>query len=179
MKNTNMLVALIVIFAVMAIVFYQYKQVKEDFGNSRYATDNINYEKINVSGDLNEKVFQVPGNYLSKVPQRLGDVSYGNNINYNQYDASLKALDINKQGESELPPVIFDRDIYAVKSSRLKASGDMFRGDIPITPYSTGGWFEANVNPAKDLQVGYYNTSFGNSADTAKKMQNLISKYKN
>jgi hypothetical protein len=72
---------------------------------------------------------------------------------------------INAAGEA-IQPVVYDRYIYANRHSRLRANGDMIRGDLPIVPCNNG-WFNVSVTPSIDLQQGAMNVMGGISNKTA------------
>jgi|LauGreDrversion4_2_1035121.scaffolds.fasta_scaffold00325_13 hypothetical protein len=72
-------------------------------------------------------------------------------------------------------PIIYDRYIYANKSSRQRGAGDPIRGDLPIVPVS-GNWFipsQAN-SPSINLQQGAMNVMGGVNNETSNSLANLI-----
>lgn len=72
-------------------------------------------------------------------------------------------------------PIIYDRYIYANKSSRQRGAGDPIRGDLPIVPVS-GNWFipsQAN-SPGINLQQGAMNVMGGVNNETSNALANLI-----
>lgn len=67
---------------------------------------------------------------------------------------------VNALGETE-NVVNYNRPMFAnLANTRLRAQGDMIRGDLPITPCNTG-WFQVSVNPNLDLQAGAMNVMGG------------------
>ena len=79
-------------------------------------------------------------------------------------------------GASSEQPLIYNRLIYSVKKSRNYASGDFFRGDLPITPQQNNGWFKSSISPVEASVVGYLGTDTG-VAQTAKQMRELKSSF--
>ena len=72
-------------------------------------------------------------------------------------------------------PIVYDRYIYANKSSRQRGAGDPIRGDLPIVPVS-GTWFipsQAN-SPSINLQQGAMNVMGGVNNETSNALANLI-----
>jgi hypothetical protein len=79
---------------------------------------------------------------------------------------------VNGLGEA-CQAVVYDRYIYANRNSRLRAMGDVIRGDLAITPCS-GNWFTPSVQPNIDLQEGALNVLGGFDAEQQKKLSDLI-----
>jgi hypothetical protein len=69
--------------------------------------------------------------------------------------------------------VIYDRYIYANRNSRLRAQGDMIRGDLNIIPCQAD-WFRPSVQPHIDLQQGALNVIAGVQNTTAQQLANLV-----
>jgi hypothetical protein len=68
--------------------------------------------------------------------------------------------------------IIYDRYIFANRSSRLRAQGDPIRGDLPI-PLGSKGWFSVSANPHIDLHQGAMNVLGGTSNETSRSMAEL------
>jgi hypothetical protein len=66
---------------------------------------------------------------------------------------------INATGDV-IHPVVYDRYIYANRSSRLRQHGDPIRGDLAIVPCKQG-WFNVYPNLNIDLQEGAMNVLAG------------------
>jgi hypothetical protein len=79
---------------------------------------------------------------------------------------------INALGET-IQPLVYDRYIFANRHSRLRAQGDMIRGDLAIVPCKNG-WFNVSVNPVVDLQEGAMNVMGGISNTTANETAQMI-----
>ncbi len=96
----------------------------------------------------------------------------------NTYSTSTDILplgtmsDINSDGV-QTNPVVFKQFIAAGAKSRLRAHGDMIRGDIAIAP-NVGQWFNVSVTPSLDLQAGAINVMAGNNNESGTAMANLI-----
>lgn len=69
--------------------------------------------------------------------------------------------------------IIYDRQIYANKGSRLRGGGCPIRGDIPIKPQATG-WFQVSATPHIDLHQGAMNVLAGVDNETSKSMVSLL-----
>jgi hypothetical protein len=69
--------------------------------------------------------------------------------------------------------IIYDRQIYANKGSRLRGSGCPIRGDIPIKPHNTG-WFQVSAVPHIDLHQGAMNVLAGVNNETSNQMSLLL-----
>jgi hypothetical protein len=80
--------------------------------------------------------------------------------------------DINSEG-AQTNPVVYKQFIAAGAKSRLRAHGDMIRGDLAIAP-NVGQWFNVSVVPSLDLQAGAINVMAGNTNESGNKMANLI-----
>ena len=77
----------------------------------------------------------------------------------------------------ELPPVIYDRLMYAPQRSKLYAGGDAIRGDLAIEPSNHGGWFDVSVNPETDLRSGAMGILIGHNNEAGRELAALKSKY--
>lgn len=113
------------------------------------------YSDGNYNDTLNE-VYSKPGNFKashSNLP--VGDMT------------TLNAL-----GESQ-QPIIYDRFMFANRSSRLRSQGDKFRGDLAIAPINNG-WFNVSVQPNIDLEQGAMNVMAGINNESAQKLADLI-----
>jgi len=53
--------------------------------------------------------------------------------------------------------IVYDRQMYSLGKSRLRALGDHIRGDLPIVPSNSYGWFAVSANPHTDLNQGALN----------------------
>lgn len=69
--------------------------------------------------------------------------------------------------------ISYNRYMYSNKSSRLRAQGDPFRGDLPIVP-SSGNWFVPSVHPNLDLHAGALNVMGGVNNNTNHQLAQLI-----
>jgi hypothetical protein len=79
---------------------------------------------------------------------------------------------VNALGET-VQPIVYDRFIYANRSSRLRSQGDPIRGDLPIVPCAPE-WFRPSVHPNIDLQTGAMNVLGGVDNETTRAMADLI-----
>lgn len=88
----------------------------------------------------------------------------------------INTNDSNNYGvvEEELfaqAPIIFDRPIPVSTRSRLSEGSDPIRGDLPIEPNQTNGWFGSDAKPHLDLRRGVLDSS---SVNTAHKLEELM-----
>ena len=117
-----------------------------------------------------------PRDVTSTLSPRIGNVSYGANINYRMPENNLLAVEpLNPLGVSEdgeLQPIIYDRYMYANKKSRLSSQGDSIRGDLPIMP-AKGNWFTPSVTPHIDLKEGAMNVLGGQFNDTSNELSQM------
>lgn len=106
----------------------------------------------------------------STLSPRIGNVSYGANINYRPPAENFLAVDptnpLGVSSDGEIQPIIYDRYIYAPKKSRLYKYGDPIRGDLAIAPLS-GSWFIPSATPTLDLREGAINVMAGQYNETA------------
>lgn len=120
-----------------------------------------------------------PRDMTSTLSPRIGNVSYGANINYRPPEEKLLAVEpfnpLGVAADGEIQPIIYDRFMYANKKSRLYSLGDFIRGDLPIMP-STGDWFVPAVTPHIDLREGAMNVLGGQFNDTSNALSEM--KYK-
>ena len=57
---------------------------------------------------------------------------------------------------SNVDPVVYDRQIFMTRNTRLRAMGDQIRGDLRIRPIQSD-WFRPSANMIEDLQPGALN----------------------
>lgn len=79
---------------------------------------------------------------------------------------------VNPAGEVE-QSIVYDRYVYANRSSRLYAMGDPIRGDLPICKNNTG-WFQVSANPTIDLQQGAMNVLAGPQNEVTQEMTRFM-----
>lgn len=79
---------------------------------------------------------------------------------------------MNSLGDEE-QPIIYDRYMFANRSSRLYSQGDPIRGDLPIVP-ENNGWFNVSVQPNIDLKQGAMNVMGGINNETSQQLSDLI-----
>jgi hypothetical protein len=112
----------------------------------------------------------------STLSPRLGNVSYGANINYRPPEEKFLAVDpqnpLGVGADGEIQPIIYDRYIYAPKKSRLYRFGDPIRGDLAIAPL-TGSWFIPSSTPTLDLREGAINVMAGQFNETANSLAEM------
>jgi hypothetical protein len=96
--------------------------------------------------------------------------------NYDQSEIvdSLPISDMGVLGAdgSDENSIIVDRMIHANQKSRLRANGDMIRGDLHIVPHNTG-WFQVSATPHIDLHLGAMHVMGGLHNETAKDTSEL------
>lgn len=80
-------------------------------------------------------------------------------------NADPSCLCAGQEGE----PIVYDRYIISNRNNRLRAQGDMIRGDLPIAKTNTG-WFQTSAKPNEVLQQGALNVIAGLENSTAKEM---------
>lgn len=85
---------------------------------------------------------------------------------------SLPVADMTAVSEDKAP-IVYDRVIYANKNSRLRAQGDMIRGDLPIVP-NNSDWFRPSAKPSTALQPGAMNVIAGDNNETANALRKLM-----
>jgi hypothetical protein len=123
--------------------------------------------------------YTAPSQMTSTLSPRMGNVSYGANINYKPPKENFLAVDpLNPLGvaaDGEIQPIIYDRYIYAPKKSRLYRYGDPIRGDLAIAPLS-GSWFIPSSTPTLDLREGAINVMSGQYNETSNSLSEM--KYK-
>lgn len=93
-----------------------------------------------------------------------------------QHGAKLPMGDMtsnNQPIDKVVQPLVYDRLIFANRSSRLRSGGDPIRGDLYIKPMS-GNWFVPSVNPSVDLQQGALNVIAGVSNEQGKSISQGI-----
>lgn len=114
-----------------------------------------------------------PTHQSSSVTPRMGNVSYGANINYRPPPEQFLAVEPNNplgvSVDGEIQPIIHDRFIYSTKKSRLAFAGDPIRGDLPIMPLQ-GNWFAPAVTPHIDLREGALSVIGGRHNDTSNEL---------
>lgn len=136
----------------------------------------------------NVRAFRTNANYGAPVNPRIGQLNTTNVNNYQQMAEGLSNCHggpvptdtvvtgdtpfLTPDGEMK-NPIIYDRYIFANRSSRLRSQGDPIRGDLPIVPQS-GNWFTPSVHPNIDLQAGALNVLGGINNDTSNELANLI-----
>ena len=117
-----------------------------------------------------------PRDMTSNLSPRIGNVSYGSNINYRPPEEKLLAVEpfnpLGVSNDGEIQPVIYDRFIYANKKSRLYSQGDSIRGDLPIIP-AQGNWFVPSVTPHIDLRDGALNVMGGQFNETSSDLSSM------
>jgi hypothetical protein len=118
--------------------------------------------------------YSVPStNQSGSITPRMGNVSYGANINYRPPQEKFLAVEPNNplgySADGEIQPIIHDRYIYATKKSRLSFAGDPIRGDLPIMPMQ-GNWFAPAVTPHIDLREGALSVIGGRHNDTSNEL---------
>lgn len=126
----------------------------------------------NVSSYHTEPIMQgnyASGNYNNVVNKALQEVQYPE---VNDMVPVGDMTTVNALGETVMP-IVYDRFIYANRSSRLRGLGDMIRGDLPIVPCSAD-WFRPSVHPSIDLQEGAMNVIGGVDNSTAQALASLI-----
>ena len=120
--------------------------------------------------------YTVPSQMTSTLSPRMGNVSYGANINYRPPEKSLLAVDpTNPLGvalDGEIQPIIYDRYIYSPKKSRLYRYGDPIRGDLAIAPLA-GSWFVPSSTPTLDLREGSINVMAGQYNETSNSLSEM------
>ena len=84
-------------------------------------------------------------------------------------NADPSCLCAGQEGE----PIVYDRYIISNRNNRLRAQGDMIRGDLPIAKTNTG-WFQTSAKPSEVLQQGALNVIAGIDNSTAKEMAALL-----
>lgn len=148
---------LTILFVVILIVLlYFIDRQRENFWNGPSLTPRRKY--------VNKNLFDVP-----QTP------------NVTPITTSITGLENSVTSSTGLddPPIIFDREIFAPKNSRLRGSGDPIRGDLPIEP-AQGPWFVpqgAFEGPSQVLQQGALNVIGGIDNQSGKNLANLIYKY--
>ena len=80
-------------------------------------------------------------------------------------NADPSCLCAGQEGE----PIVYDRYIISNRNNRLRAQGDMIRGDLPIAKTNTG-WFQTSAKPNEVLQQGAINVIAGLDNATAQEM---------
>ena len=125
-------------------------------GSLKHFNDSENRFMMNSDGSIENQKFQDP---LSSNSQ-IGAI--------NKTEDAL---------EIQLPPVIYDRLMYAPQRSRLYGGGDAIRGDLAIAPASHGGWFDVSVNPETDLRSGAMGILIGHNNEAGRALADLKSKY--
>ena len=80
-------------------------------------------------------------------------------------NADPSCLCAGQEGE----PIVYDRYIISNRNNRLRAQGDMIRGDLPIAKTNTG-WFQTSAKPNEVLQQGALNVIAGLDNSTAQEM---------
>ena len=117
-----------------------------------------------------------PRDMTSTLSPRIGNVSYGANINYRPPAERLLAVEpftpLGVSADGEIQPHIYDRFMYANKKSRLYSLGDSIRGDLPILP-AQGDWFVPSVTPHIDLRDGAMNVMCGQYNEIAGDLSDL------
>ena len=109
---------------------------------------NGNYQTVYESGITStEPSGYANGNY-KQVSESLIKPDYQSDREEGDFGSYLTADGEMKQ------PIVYDRFIYANRHSRLRETGDPFRGDLPIVPHS-GNWFVPSVHPNIDLHAGW------------------------
>jgi len=120
--------------------------------------------------------YTAPSQMTSTLSPRLGNVSYGANINYKPPEDRFLAVDpqnpLGVAADGEIQPIIYDRYVYAPKKSRLFQHGDPIRGDLAIAPL-TGSWFIPSATPTLDLREGAVNVMSGQFNETANSLAEL------
>jgi hypothetical protein len=166
---------------------FGYGKLKEGYGNS--------YDTVyspSISGPVPSVTKMTASGKLAPagvpINPKMGSVMNMANGNYHQVVDSLAscstgAVPTDTVMESTTPfltpdgemknPIVYDRYIFANRSSRLRSQGDPIRGDLPIVPQS-GNWFTPSVHPNIDLQAGALNVLAGVNNDTSKQLANLI-----
>ena len=166
---------------------FRTKNVKENFCSS--CSDNSGVPSCGKGG--------VPNSYHGGAP--VTEPSYASG-NYNQvienaYSKGNPSGNYGEKGlhaysESSLPisdmtsasmngepaPVVYTRLMFANRANtRLRAQGDMIRGDLAIVPCDAG-WFRPSVTPHVDLQQGALNVMGGIRNEQGESLDNLIFK---
>ena len=92
-------------------------------------------------------------------------------------EANLPVSDMTSASTNGEPaPVVYTRLIVANRNNtRLRAQGDMIRGDLAIVPCNAD-WFRPSVTPHVDLQQGALNVMGGIRNEQAESLDNLIFK---
>lgn len=120
--------------------------------------------------------YTAPSQMTSTLSPRLGNVSYGANINYRPPEDKFLAVDpqnpLGVAADGEIQPIIYDRYIYSPKKSRLFQYGDPIRGDLAIAPLS-GSWFVPSATPTLDLREGAINVMAGQYNESANNLAEL------
>lgn len=79
---------------------------------------------------------------------------------------------LNVDGTVDENPIVYNRMMFANQKSRLAAQGDHIRGDLAITP-SSSGWFSVSVNPQIDLRSGAMAVMGGLGNETSQELYQL------
>ena len=79
---------------------------------------------------------------------------------------------VSPTGEIE-QSIVYDRFIFANRSSRLRSQGDWIRGDIPVCMNNTG-WFQVSANPTVDLNQGAMNVLAGPQNELTQEMTRFM-----
>jgi hypothetical protein len=92
-------------------------------------------------------------------------------------EANLPVSDMTSASTNGEPaPVVYTRLIVANRNNtRLRAQGDMIRGDLAIVPCNAD-WFRPSVTPHVDLQQGALNVMGGIRNEQGESLDNLIFK---
>ena len=84
-------------------------------------------------------------------------------------NADPSCLCAGQEGE----PIVYDRYIISNRNNRLRAQGDMIRGDLPIAKTNTG-WFQTSAKPSEVLQQGAINVIAGSDNNTARDLAAML-----
>lgn len=189
MKSTKgaiiVLAAVVAVTAIAAAVWYRYRYT-ESFWNIPSRTWKVEREFLDPPD-----FFQTP-HFQGILSPRFSNVDYGPNIRTQlpsadkmgftadplggdvggSFSAAESGCFMNPDGELK-QPIVYNRYMYANRSSRLRGAGDPIRGDLPIVPAS-GNWFTPNVHPNIDLQAGALNVMGGMYNENSNRLSDLI-----
>ena len=112
------------------------------------------YVTLNALGDMANANYQDIGSCGEPLGQESNSQAISNKAKNVVSDCSLPIGDMTTLNSDCDNKIIYERNIYSKKRSKLSQYGDPIRGDIFIPPRPKSGWFDVSVDPKYDLKKG-------------------------
>jgi hypothetical protein len=145
-----------------------------DMAEAKYGNSRENYGS---SPKCGKGGVSQSADHMSNFDSQMEDIHYSDNTTKSIGDmVSVGDMTtVNSLGELE-QPIVFDRFIFANSKSHGYAQGCPIRGDLPITPCTSGNWFNVHPVVSRDLNPGAMNVMGGNSNENTTAMADLMHK---